>query len=153
MDDDENICKYCLISEPAHQLITPCNCVTKVHTSCLNTWVNDRHIDNCEICKEVFQYKSEYQIAIWSHQSVEIKLIACVCVSSAISFGCFVIGSVALSQLYYTKSTFLTVILIGVFLIFIFPIILLFGLDVIVIRNVKHIQGLNTTSTIIAIDP
>lgn len=68
----EDICRYCLDLNNENS-ITPCNCTTPVHESCLIEWINKRQInriDNleefkirlitCEICKK--QFKLSYDI-------------------------------------------------------------------------------------------
>ena len=56
MENEEDICRYCLSYENKETLIYPCLCKTPVHRECLNEWLKFKYNDKqCEICLEYYQ--------------------------------------------------------------------------------------------------
>lgn len=50
----DEVCKYCLITEPKEYLVHPCNCKTPVHAECFIKWFEYTSSDKCEICHSEF---------------------------------------------------------------------------------------------------
>ncbi|KAL3242022.1 hypothetical protein MRX96_021557 [Rhipicephalus microplus] len=52
-----DICRICFCGVSTESLLAPCKCkgsLAKVHKTCLETWLGNQAIDQCEICK--YQY-------------------------------------------------------------------------------------------------
>lgn len=81
----EDVCRYCLeINNDTS--ITPCNCTSRVHNSCLLEWINKRQINinnnleefkkrltTCEICKEQFQLSYDIENRISENRISEMR--------------------------------------------------------------------------------
>lgn len=54
--DANNICKYCMLTEPLIDLIKICHCIENVHVNCLLQWLQtNSEQKKCEICGEKYK--------------------------------------------------------------------------------------------------
>jgi hypothetical protein len=58
--DENNVCKYCLTTEPRDRLIKLCDCKNLVHIECLMKWNDVRNLVSCEICKVPYKINDKY---------------------------------------------------------------------------------------------
>jgi len=81
----EDICRYCLEVNNKNS-ITPCNCTSPVHKSCLIEWLSKRQVNHnsnleefkkklitCEICKEQFQISYDIENRVSENRTNEIR--------------------------------------------------------------------------------
>lgn len=54
-NDNEIICRFCLITEPSEDLFNPCDCTTPIHYNCLALWITDNKYITCEICTKKYK--------------------------------------------------------------------------------------------------
>lgn len=64
-DSPQNKCRICFNEICDEEIVQYCACrgdIGMVHEECLMKWLIIRNIDECEICKEKFNLKKEYNI-------------------------------------------------------------------------------------------
>lgn len=54
-NDENNCCKYCLITEPKLDLMNICGCKTSVHVKCMLKWLKTYNKQLCEICNGIIK--------------------------------------------------------------------------------------------------